>query len=53
MEVLEGGPFINAKTKIRKGVIIEKIDGEDITADMDWARIAEQEDGQECLTEPI
>ena len=39
MEVLEGGPFTNAKTKIKPGVIIEKIDGEAVSADMDWARM--------------
>ena len=49
MEVLEGGPFLNAKTKIRKGVIIEKIDGEEITADMDWARLLNRKTGKNVL----
>jgi Tol biopolymer transport system component len=49
MEVLEGGPFINAKTKLKKGVIIEKIDGEKITNDMDWARLLNRETGKNIL----
>lgn len=39
MEVLEGGPFTNAKTKLKGGIIIEKIDGETVSADGDWARM--------------
>ena len=39
MEVLEGGPFINAKTKIHKGVIIEKIDDQEINNSFDWAKL--------------
>lgn len=38
MEVLEGGPIVNAKSKIRKGVVIEKIDGETVSEDRDWSR---------------
>jgi tricorn protease len=49
MEVLEGGPFINAKTKIGKGVIIEKIDGEAVTNDMDWARLLNRKAGKNVL----
>ncbi len=49
MEVLEGGPFINAKTKIKKGVIIEKINGETITADMDWNRLLNRQAGKNIL----
>jgi C-terminal processing protease CtpA/Prc len=49
MEVLEGGPFINAKTKIKKGVVIEKIDGEVITKDMDWARLLNRKSGKNVL----
>jgi Tol biopolymer transport system component/C-terminal processing protease CtpA/Prc len=48
-EVLEGGPFINAKTKIKKGVIIEKIDGENITNDIDWARLLNRKTGKNVL----
>ena len=36
-EVIAGGPIDNAKSKIKAGTIIEKIDGEAITAKADWA----------------
>lgn len=49
MEVLEGGPITNAKTKIRKGVVIEKIDGEAVTADTDWARFINRKTGKNVL----
>ena len=49
MEVLTGGPFTNAKTQIKKGVIIEKIDGEAITNDMDWARLLNRKSGKNVL----
>jgi C-terminal processing protease CtpA/Prc len=49
MEVLEGGPFTNAKTKLKKGVIIEKIDGEAINDDMDWAKLLNREAGKNIL----
>jgi tricorn protease len=49
MEVLEGGPFVNAKTKIKNGVIIEKIDGEDISNALDWARLLNRKTGKNVL----
>ena len=49
MEVLEGGPFMNAKTKIKKGVVIEKIDGEGVTKDMDWAKLLNRKSGKNVL----
>ncbi len=49
MEVLEGGPFVNAKTKIRKGVVIEKIDGEEVTANTDWAKLLNRKNGKNVL----
>lgn len=49
MEALEGGPFTNAKTKIGKGVIIEKIDGEAITNDFDWSRLLNRKVGKNVL----
>lgn len=49
MEVLEGGPIVNAKTKIKKGNIIEKIDGEEVTADSDWARLLNRKTGKNIL----
>jgi Tol biopolymer transport system component len=49
MEVLEGGPFVNAKTKIKKGVIVEKIDGEEISNTFDWARLLNRKSGKNVL----
>lgn len=49
MEVLEGGPLMNAHTKITKGTIIEKIDGEAITADMDWAKLLNRKNDKNVL----
>jgi C-terminal processing protease CtpA/Prc len=49
MEVLEGGPFINAKTKISKGVVIEKIDGEKITIETDWSASLNRKNGKNIL----
>lgn len=49
MEVLTGGPFNNAATKIKKGVIVEKIDGENITNQIDWARLLNRKSGKNVL----
>ncbi len=49
MEVLEGGPFINARTKIGKGAIIEKINGEEVSADIDWSRMLNRFSGKNIL----
>jgi tricorn protease len=49
MEALTGGPFNNATTKIKKGVIIEKIDGETITADIDWSKMLNRKAGKNVL----
>ena len=49
MEVLEGGPIVKANTKIKKGVVIEKIDGEPITEDMDWSRLLNRKAGKNTL----
>ena len=38
-EVIGGGPLDKANSKIRAGQTIEKIDGESITGDMDWAKL--------------
>jgi tricorn protease len=49
MEVLEGGPIVNAKSKIKKGVVIEKIDGETITEDRDCSRHLNRKSGKNVL----
>ncbi|MBA2249534.1 MAG: PD40 domain-containing protein [Chitinophagaceae bacterium] len=38
-DVMEGGPADKANSKIRTGIVIEKIDGEDITDAVDWASL--------------
>lgn len=38
-EVLEGGPFNKAISKLKAGMVIEKIDGESVTDDIDWAKL--------------
>jgi C-terminal processing protease CtpA/Prc len=35
-EVIAGGPFDKSTSKLKAGQIIEKIDGEEITDDVDW-----------------
>jgi tricorn protease len=37
--VLAGGPFDVEKTKLKKGDVLDKIDGAAITADEDWAKL--------------
>ena len=49
MEVLEGGPFIKASSKLKKGVVIEKIDGEEITEKMDWNRLLNRKTDKNVL----
>jgi C-terminal processing protease CtpA/Prc len=49
MEMLAGGPLLNATSKIGKGTIIEKIDGETISDDMDWNRMLNRKTGKLVL----
>ena len=37
-EIIEGGPFDNSKTAMKSNMVIEKIDGQAITSDVDWAK---------------
>jgi tricorn protease len=39
MDVIEGGPLLNAQTKIKKGIVIEAIDGENIAENIDWNKL--------------
>lgn len=48
-EVLEGGPFNRAATSIKPGVIIEKIDGELISTNDDWAKLLNRKIGKNIL----
>jgi tricorn protease len=45
-EVLTGGPFDIATSKLKKGFIIDKIDGIAITADDDWAKLLNNKTGK-------
>ena len=38
-EVLEGGPFDRATSKVVKGVVLTAVNGEKVTADTDWATL--------------
>jgi len=49
MEILEGGPIVKATSKLKKGVVIEKIDGQDITSEMDWSRLLNRKVGKNTL----
>ncbi len=48
-EVITGGPLYNSKSKIKAGNIIEKIDGEAITAKADWAILLNRKAGKNIL----
>lgn len=37
-EIITGGPFDVSKTHLKKGMVIDKINGTDITNDQDWAQ---------------
>ena len=50
---MEGGPFTNAKTKIKKGVIIEKINGETITDEIDWSRMMNRQVGKKYFIKSV
>ncbi len=48
-EVIAGGPLDNGKSKIKAGAVIEKIDGEAITEDMDWNSLLNRKTGKLTL----
>ncbi len=48
-EVLEYGPFDVENTKMRKGVVIEKIDGVEVSADMDYYPLLNKKSGKMVL----
>ncbi len=48
-EVIVGGPVDKASDKIKAGNIIEKIDGNDITDDVDWAKWLNLKAGENTL----
>lgn len=48
-EVITGGPFDKAASKLKKGDIIEKIDGEPVTTQADWALLLNRKTGNNVL----
>ena len=50
-EIIEGGPLDKAKFSIKKGMIIEKIDGETVTPENDVAKYLNRKAGEFTLLE--
>ncbi|MBC7398931.1 MAG: peptidase S41, partial [Mucilaginibacter sp.] len=48
-DIITGGPFATAKTKMQKGYIIDKIDGTPITDNDDWAKLLNNKAGKFTL----
>lgn len=48
-EVIAGGPFDKSGIKLKKGNIIEKIDGVAVTPQMDWATLLNRKAGNNVL----
>jgi tricorn protease len=53
IEILKGGPLDKAGINVKAGTIIEKINGETITADKDVARFLNRKAGQFTLLEVV
>ena len=50
-EVVEGGPFDRKASKVKAGCVIEKIDGEEIKAGMDYYPLLNNKAGKQVLVE--
>jgi Tol biopolymer transport system component/C-terminal processing protease CtpA/Prc len=48
-EIIAKSPFDNAKSKVKAGCIIEKIDGETVRADLDFYQLLNRKNGQLTL----
>jgi len=48
-EVIGGGPFDKAASKLKKGNIIERIDGSEITSQADWAALLNRKTSDNIL----
>ncbi|RAJ76542.1 C-terminal processing protease CtpA/Prc [Chitinophaga dinghuensis] len=48
-EVIKGGPLDKAASKLKKGDIIEKIDGVAVTGNIDWAMLLNRKTGANVL----
>ncbi|MGS0748931.1 S41 family peptidase [Halpernia sp. GG3] len=44
-DIIAAGPFDKAKTEMKAGMIIDKINGNEITADVDWAIFLNHKEG--------
>ncbi len=51
VEIVEGGPFSNAKTAMTPGAIIRKINGEELTAERDYSSLLTDLSGKKTLVE--
>jgi len=49
LDIIAGGPFDMGSTKLKKGDIIDKIDGDAITDDDDWAKLLNHKAGKYTL----
>jgi tricorn protease len=52
-EVIKGGPLDKADIEVKTGMIIEKIDGQLISADMDFARLLNRKEDKFTLIEVV
>src|SRR5690606_1571542 len=48
-EVIAGGPLDRAESKVKAGVVIEKIDGVVISQENDWNALLNRKDGKNTL----
>lgn len=48
-EVIAGGPSDKANSKIKAGQVITKIDGEDVSNEIDWATLLNRKSGKRTL----
>lgn len=48
-EIIKNGPLDLAGSRIKAGMVIEKIDGEDISSSIDWARLLNRKAGSYVL----
>lgn len=48
-EVITGGPFDKSISKLKPGMVVEKIDGEEIGEDVDWSKFLNRKSGKNTL----
>lgn len=48
-EIIKGGPCDRAECKMMAGDVIQKIDGEEITSDIDWSKLLNRKSGKNTL----